>query len=297
MQATRTRRSPRHRFIVAALCSLVFAPSASAQIQPQRPPAARSDMRKSLLDYVHREVDGLHGKHEPFWREYFTKLRSRGHIEPFVEELISFQQKARIGMDFAGGNTHQRIRKLFCQRVADPREVVELMNEQLRQHDARLYEHFDKPLAQPIGLNPEKIRPILYTAYGQPHWQNAFDRAVDAAAQAAQKDVARFVATCAASGVVTDGIRDASIEAGIWGPEEQLGTWRDSLAKIALGIFVDAALDTVTDPTDTIIGNIQNELAAAERAIVDGPNGYLATLKRITDSHKAVQTRLVYPKN
>jgi hypothetical protein len=241
---------------------------------------------------MHRTSDELYSKCAPVPRDLLRSLHKKERVQAFVSELLSFQQKIALGVNLTTGEHRERIHTLFRKHIANEQTLIPTLREVLEVYERGLRQ-LDMVLAESLGIKPETLNYPKFTLSQQPTWQRTYDNAVDSAVQAAQADLARYAATWVGADVISDGIRDASSSLGLWGFEE--GSWGDAIAKFALDVTVDAALDAATDQSDAIVVTMQAQLAQTEKAILDGPGGFLATLRSITDSHKEFQKRLVFP--
>ncbi|MBC7818252.1 MAG: hypothetical protein IAG10_15305 [Planctomycetaceae bacterium] len=78
-------------------------------------------------------------------------------------------------------------------------------------------------------------------------------------------------------------------------PGEQ-GSVADFFGGLVIEIGVGMAMDAATDPTAKMVADLETQLAAAERQILDGSNsspGFFTTLRRVTDDRVATRRKLI----
>ena len=279
-----------HRRFCVALAVGMAAFSAATAAPPNTPISEQQEVYKQVEVHAHELTDDYFAKDAQRWRDYFQAFRSDAVLRPFVAKLLTFPQKARVAAELGGNGTHDRFRELFRTMVFDDQETIKMMKESLQGVNRFLYDDVDAVIAQRLGLQLPP-RPYVPDANIAAPWERRFGRVIDTAVSAAQRDIARLAANVAAGNLIGDGIRDASIRADIWGVKP--GSWQDAVAKFALDLAVDAAVDAATDPTNKIVVSLKKELALSEAAVLDGPDGYLAQLKRIVEAHKQLQTDLI----
>lgn len=218
------------------------------------------------------------------WRAKFAAIGQRQRFRAMISRAISLEEKLGQGGDLFTKQREDRIRGYLRTQVVDERELVQAMarefanlQQQLQAESLALYLQagVDRKTA-------EKIFPG-YHVETRP-WIQAFDPLLARARSMARDDMWRFGAIAVGSSIVSDGLRDAGRQAGVYKAEK--GSFADFLTGLAIELAAEAIADEVTDPTDAYATQLQASFLAAQRQVLEGPSGLLSCLRKITDLHQ-----------
>ncbi len=241
--------------------------------QERNPPATRQAKLPAHVERMVAEADAdaqkVLNEIEKRYRAFFAERRSAQRLRPFVSDLIDIMEKFRIGKDVVNNEASQkRIRTLMRERILDDEQFIKIASS--------FADSFSKFLADQdagilVALKVDGSIPakeFTKSNLDVAGFRREVAAAVNTSVEAAQADVGRFVANMVLSDVLTRVTKEVGKGFGVV-PEDD-----NSLESQAIGLVLDlvigAALDHATNPTDKIVSQLSDRLAAAEAAILDG---------------------------
>lgn len=281
------------------LASVAFATTQPATAQSpiySSLPAPLPATVQAALDDANRASMAEFFALEQTWRNIFRETRSRPRLKGFVDETISIFGKLQQIQDLAANPraTDARITTLFRQRILDEDTVCKLAEKSLAELCEKLDEQ-DQTLLIKLKIDREVTRTKLAGVVVD---SRTFKRPIQAAAatsvNAVRGDLSRSVASFVASEAIGMGVKSAARDLGLMPGEE--GSFENVLGGLLIDIGVSMAVDAVTDPTDGMVKDLEKQLIATERAILDGTSaepGLLTTLRRITRERADARRRIL----
>lgn len=262
-----------------------------------------SDAKRSLPTAVDQAIkESNRAAYEEFeaiqrqWREVFRQSRSRERLKGFVDETMDVFEKLRQVQDLAlnPGATEIRVGALFRKHIMDEARVSQLLEDSYKNY-CRILDEQDQALLIKLKIDRDIDRKSLSRGAVDPAvCKRAINAAASSAVAAVQKDLSRSVVSLVASEVVSTGVKRAARNLGVM-PGEQ-GSLADFVSGLLIDIGVGMAVDAVSDPTAKMVADLEAQLAAAERQILDGTDlspGFFATLRRVTDDRVATRRKLI----
>lgn len=255
-------------------------------------PAAVDQAIKESNRAALEELDAI----QRTWREVFRQSRSRQRLKGFVDETVSVFEKLRQFQDLAlnPGATETRVGALFRKHIMDEARVSQLLEESYKNY-CRTLDEQDQALLIKLKIDRDIDRKSLSRVAVDPAaCKRAINSATSSAVTAVQKDLSRSVVSYLASEVVSMGVKRAARNLGVM-PGEQ-GSIADFFGGLVIEIGVGMAMDAVSDPTAKMVADLETQLAAAERQILDGTDlspGFFKTLQRVTDDRIAARRKLI----
>lgn len=267
------------------------AKSAKAAVAHRALPSA---VEKVLIDANRASMAELK-ELEQAWRTVFRNARQTETLQRFVSETLDIFEKLQQVQDLAlnPGATEARVGALFRKRIMDESTVCHLLEQSLNDYCQSLDQQ-DQALLIKLKIDREVGRTKLSRSVLDPAaFKRPIHTAVSSAVTAVQNDISRSIATFVASEAISFGVKKAARELGMM-PEQ--GSVADFFGGLLIDIGVSVAVDAATDPTDGMVTNLQQQLATAERDILDGSPqspGFLSTLKRITEDRATARRKLL----
>jgi hypothetical protein len=81
-------------------------------------------------------------------------------------------------------------------------------------------------------------------------------------------------------------MRDANID------RSEPGSFGDLLTGLVSDVVVGVVVDSVTDPTESIIERLSQEMLQAEQAILESDYGFAGQLRKVKSFHEQARIRL-----
>lgn len=241
---------------------------------------------------ANQTADAIYEEQVDAWRNYLQSARSPERLRAFVEELIGLEQKLQQGLELASGTSdEERVRALFNERVLDERQLAAELAATVEAYERFLSEQ-DRPIWEGAGVSEEAWARRLEAA--QPaaaDWNEALEPVVAQAVNEARQDAARFVATTVAADLTGDGLKSLARGTGLDTSEE--GSVSDWLTGFVIDLGAGLAIDELTDATDDVVARLDQEMAQAEQALLDGEDGLFASLRRLQAAHVSARNALV----
>jgi hypothetical protein len=241
---------------------------------------------------VNEAADATYAEQVDAWRSYLQSARSPQRLKVFVGELIGLEQKLRQGLELATGTSdEERVLTLFRERVLDERKLAAEMNTTIEAYRQFLFEQ-DRPILEAAGVSEEAwARHVKAAKPDATDWTAALQPVVARAISEARKDAARFAATTVAADLTGDGVKKMARKAG-WDTSEE-GGLSDWVSGVVVDLGAGVVIDALTDATDTIVARLNQEMASAEYALLDGEEGLFASLRRIKSAHETARNALL----
>jgi hypothetical protein len=227
------------------------------------------------------------------WRRYLASARSTQRLRDFVGELLSYEQKARHTLTYfnAGPSDEQRALSLFRQHVLDEQKLATEMQSAVDAYERMLFED-DRTVFAAAGLSSEawanRVQSAKPTAAA---WSQAVRPVIARAVAEMRKDVIRLGGTWAAGEVAGRGVKKIARDAG-WDRSEE-GSWGDVISGFFITATAEAVLDHATDPTDSIVASMSQDMARVERELLDGEHGLFSVMKRMKSAHESARNSVL----
>lgn len=221
------------------------------------------------------------------WRGKFAAIGRKDRFHGMVSHAISIEGKLTQGVDLLTSQRADRMREYLRQQVVDERQLARSMAQAFADLQQELLQESIALYVQ-AGVKRDTAAKVYPTwMVDQTPWLRAFDPLLNRAKSMANQDWIRFGAITVGSSIASDLVRDAGREAGIYQPPNRFA---DFLGGLVIEMAVEAAADAITDPTEGYATKLQADFQAAQRQVLEGPNGLLACLRKVTSLHQ--QTRL-----
>lgn len=286
--------------VCCGVLALVLAASAAdtfaQQSQVVKSPQSRQEAAdKALLDANVASLNKI-AEIERLWREAFRNARSRDRLKGFVGETLNIFEKLLQVRDMAvnPGGTDARITDLFRKRIMNPDKVCALLEDTLRDFCNALDEH-DQAMFIELKIDREVGRTTVSRSIVDPaSYRGPINEAAASAVKAAQDDMARSLASFAASEGLGTVAKRIARDLGLNRTEE--GSAADFVTGLLIDIGVGMAVDAATDPTPKMIANLEKRLQQAEQTILDGTAsspGFLKTLHQIWEKRVCARMRVI----
>lgn len=224
------------------------------------------------------------------WRLKVADLRRLDRLKRVASDAAGFDEKIAQGFSFFETSSSQvdRMRVSMRKNVVDERVFAQSMADAFAGYQKELITESIAIYVE-SGIDGEAARSSFRaTQIATAAFERAFDSVVAKAKSLATEDWFRFGLVNVGSDIVADGLETVGRENGIWNTEE--GSVGDFLAGLLTQVVVEAAIDTLTDPSDQFAKELQQCMANMERELLDGPSGLLTMMRQITTLHQ--QARL-----
>ncbi|MEZ6121197.1 MAG: hypothetical protein R3C28_32160 [Pirellulaceae bacterium] len=274
--------------VMVALLALVVSMGGVGSAHAQKTQAAGQDALAAKVKAVNQAAESRYQTAAKEWQNYLSQLGSVSHFQKMAKEVASFDEKLAQGSDLLSGTTpNDRMRAAFRKHV---------LNEQtLRKDMVTFFDQFQEGLIKEsvelyvaAGVD-RKVAEDLFPRYrvDDTSWPRAFDSLIAKAKQLAQEDWWRTGLVTISSSLLADNVVEAGRQTGLW--QHERGSWMDFLGGLIADYATEAALDYVTDPTDQFAEELQSRFRSAQTSLLNGKEGLLATLRKLTDLHLEVR--------
>lgn len=224
------------------------------------------------------------------WRHKFGNLGSKQRLRRMGQDLASFDEKLAQGVDLfrTTGARNDRILLSFRKRLFDEHELFRSMQKAFNELQQELATESTALYVQKGISRVDAATTIpLYRISSNP-WNDAFVPLLNDARSMAKEDWLRYGAVTVGSTAAAKLLTDAARESGAWdSPQNSL---ESLLGGLLAEMVIETVADELSDPVDYFADRLGKHFAAAEKQLLDGRNGLLSAMRKITSLHQ--QTRL-----
>ena len=229
------------------------------------------------------------------WRHKFGNLGSQQRLRRMGQDVASFDEKLAQGVDLfrTSGTRKDRILLSFRKRLFDEHELFRSMQQafnelqqDLATESTALYVQDGIGRIDAAGIIPR------YRINSAP-WNDAFVPLLNDARSMAKEDWLRYGAVTVGSTAAAKLLTDAARDSGAWdSPQNSLESFFGGLLA---EMVIETVADELSDPVDYFADRIGRRFAAAEKQLLDGPNGLLSAMRKITSLHQQTRLRHLTP--